>query len=37
VAIDIDIRGADQLRLVTTDAGDNVHADHAVWADARVE
>lgn len=32
--IDLDISGADQLRLSCTDAGDNINADHAVWADA---
>jgi len=35
--VDVDIAGAEKLRLRTTDAGDNIHADHAVWADARVE
>ena len=37
VAIDVDIAGAAQLRLRATDAGDDIHADHAVWAEARVE
>jgi len=37
IDIDLDIRGADALRLRTTDAGDDIHADHAVWAEARVE
>jgi hypothetical protein len=36
-SIDVDIAGAEVLRLVTTDAGDNIHADHAVWGGARVE
>lgn len=32
--IELDISGADQLRLLCTDAGDNINADHAVWAGA---
>ncbi|NQT85431.1 NPCBM/NEW2 domain-containing protein, partial [bacterium] len=36
-AIDVDIRGADQIRLVVTDAGDTVHSDHAAWAGVRIE
>jgi hypothetical protein len=28
----VPIIGASRLRLVTTDAGDNIHSDHAVWA-----
>lgn len=36
-AIDLDIAGADHLKLITTDAGDTIHCDHAVWADARLE
>jgi len=35
--VDVDIAGATELRLRTTDAGDNINADHAVWADARIE
>jgi len=34
--VDLDISAADQLRLRTTDAGDTIHADHAVWADAKL-
>ena len=37
VVVDVDITGAERLRLRTTDGGDNIHADHAVWADARLE
>ncbi|MFW6161587.1 MAG: NPCBM/NEW2 domain-containing protein [Planctomycetota bacterium] len=37
VAIDVAIAGAQALRLRTTDAGDDINADHAVWADARLE
>ena len=33
----MDVTGATRLRLRTTDAGDTIHADHAAWADARVE
>jgi alpha-L-fucosidase len=36
-SIEVDISGAEAIRLVTTDAGDNIHADHAVWGAARVE
>jgi hypothetical protein len=35
--VDVDVTTAARLRLRTTDGGDNIHADHAVWADARVE
>jgi hypothetical protein len=35
--VDVDITGVQQLRLVTTDAGDNIQCDHAVWAEARIE
>lgn len=35
--VDLDIAGADALRLVVTDAGDNIHSDHGVWAGARLE
>lgn len=31
-----DITGAEQLRLTTTDGGDNIYGDHAVWGAARV-
>ncbi|MEI6501248.1 MAG: NPCBM/NEW2 domain-containing protein, partial [Armatimonadota bacterium] len=34
--IAVDITGAEQLRLSTTDGGDNIYGDHAVWAGARV-
>jgi hypothetical protein len=35
--VDADITGAAQLRLLTTDGGDNIHCDHAVWAEARIQ
>ena len=34
--IDVDITGADQLRLITTDGGDGIACDHAVWGLASV-
>jgi hypothetical protein len=33
--IDVDVAGCDRVKLVVTDAGDNIHADHTAWADAR--
>ena len=36
-AVDVDITGATELRLVVGDAGDGVDSDHADWAAARVE
>lgn len=36
--VDIDVAlppGSERLRLKTTDGGDNINSDHAVWADAR--
>lgn len=35
--IDVDISGADSLRLLTTDGGDGIACDHATWARARLE
>jgi hypothetical protein len=35
--VDVDITGVQQLRLITTDADDNIQCDHAVWAEARIE
>ena len=32
----VDVRGATELKLVVTDAGDGSQHDHAVWADARL-
>ncbi len=32
--VDVDISRADRLRLVVTDAGDNIYSDHAVWGGA---
>ncbi|HYY11564.1 MAG TPA: NPCBM/NEW2 domain-containing protein [Kineosporiaceae bacterium] len=34
--VDVDVRNVDTLKLVVTDAGDNLYWDHADWADARV-
>jgi hypothetical protein len=34
--VEVDITGAEQLRLTTTDGGDNIYSDYAVWADARI-
>ena len=31
-----DVTGANELRLVVTDAGDGINYDHADWADAKV-
>jgi hypothetical protein len=35
--VSVDIAGADQLRLLTTDGGDGISCDHATWAQARIE
>jgi hypothetical protein len=35
--VDVDITGAQQLRLRATDGGDNYYSDHAAWGNARVE
>jgi hypothetical protein len=35
--VSIDIAGAERIRLVTTDAGDNIYSDCAVWADAKLQ
>jgi hypothetical protein len=35
-AVSLDVAGADQLRLVVTNAGDDDHFDHADWAAARL-
>ena len=35
--IDVDITGAQKLKLVTTTGHDNPNADHAAWGDARFE
>ena len=35
--VNVDIHGADQVRLLTTDGGDNTFGDHAVWADAKLQ
>lgn len=34
--VEVDVRGAAELKLVVTDAGDGINYDHADWADARV-
>lgn len=36
LTVDVDIAGAQQLRLITTDGGDGISCDHAEWADARL-
>ena len=33
----VDLTGAQQLRLITTDGGDGIACDHAEWADARLK
>ncbi|GMA15181.1 hypothetical protein GCM10025871_15120 [Deinococcus metallilatus] len=35
-AVNVDIEGAERLRLVVTDAGDGISYDHADWADAKL-
>lgn len=35
--VDLDLAGADQLRLVVTDGGDGIGCDHATWAEARLK
>lgn len=37
VEINVDISGADQLRLTATDGGDGYSSDHATWADAMIQ
>ena len=37
VEVNVEIAGADQLRLRVTDGGDGISSDHAVWADARLQ
>jgi hypothetical protein len=34
--VSVSVEGADELRLVATDAGDGIHSDLADWADARL-
>jgi hypothetical protein len=34
--VDVDISGADRLRLIVTDAGDNIYSDHAAWGGAAI-
>jgi hypothetical protein len=34
--VSVPLEGADELRLVVTDAGDGINCDHADWADARL-
>jgi len=36
LTVGVDIAGAQQLRLITTDGGDGIACDHAEWADARL-
>ncbi len=35
--IEVDIHDADQVRLITTDGGDNIYGDLATWADAKLQ
>jgi hypothetical protein len=35
--VDVDISGADRLRLIATDGGDGIGWDHGVWADAMIQ
>jgi glucose/arabinose dehydrogenase len=35
--IDVSVAGANELRLVLTDGGDNINSDHGDWASARIE
>lgn len=35
--VDVDVTGAEALRLVTTDGGDGIACDHATWAEARLQ
>jgi len=35
--VDVDLTGAEQLRLRVTDGGDGISSDHAVWAEAMVQ
>jgi len=35
--VDVDISGVRELTLITTDGGDNINSDHAIWADAFFE
>jgi len=37
IEISVPMAGAEQLRLITTDAGDGISCDHATWAMARLE
>jgi alpha-galactosidase len=34
--VDVELAGKQELRLVVTDGGDNIHFDHADWADAQL-
>lgn len=36
-SVNADIAGADRLRLMTTDGGDGINCDHAVWAEAKLQ
>jgi hypothetical protein len=35
--VDVDIVGAQRIRLITTDGGDGINSDHAAWADAKLQ
>ena len=36
VEVDVDLTGAEQLKLIATDAGDDYFSDHAAWGDALI-
>lgn len=37
ILVDVSLKGAEELKLVVDDAGDGITADHANWADAKIE
>lgn len=37
IPIEVSLGAAGYLRIYTTDAGDNINSDHAVWGDARLK
>ena len=37
IPIEIPLGAAAYLRIYTTDAGDGINSDHAVWGDAKLE
>lgn len=36
-SVNVNIAGAERLRLMTTDGGDGINCDHAVWAEAKLQ